>query len=137
MPTSGPGSLNRLTVSSRHRALCVECRSVFGERGAQLGLVLKLGFARELREGRESFAETLVQEENHVAAWGGVGLEQGTFSLQQTLVLLYQVTAMFTVAVQLTLQKCFPPSVALYHAHGILIFPVFASKLKQFLCFIM
>lgn len=61
----------------------------------------------------------------------GFGLEQGTLSLQQTLILLYQVTAMFTVAVQLTLQKCFPSSVALYHEHGILIFPVFASKLKQ------
>lgn len=59
-------------LASWHGALCVGYRSVFGERRAQLRLVLKLGSVRELRGGRGWFAETVVQEENYLAAWGRV-----------------------------------------------------------------
>lgn len=103
-----------------------------GERGAWLGLVvLKLEFVRGLRERQGVvWRELCTRTEPSRSlgrAWSWV---RNTLPCNR-LLCFYQVTEMFTVAFQLTLQKCPPsPSVALYHAHGILIF-LFASKLKQ------
>lgn len=79
--------------------------------GTQLGLALKLGFVREIRGEGNSLQRPLCKKRTISRPGGGFGLEQGTLSLPQTLVLLYQVTEMSTVAIQFTLQECLPSSV--------------------------